>query len=705
MPLARLQAAFSKCEAEGKTVFVGFVTAGFPNAADTVPILLALQAGGTDIIEIGMPFSDPMADGSTIEKANGKALSGDPPMSFDTLMKLIKEARSQGLTVPVIMMGYYNPLLAFGLEKAGATMNESGIDGMIVVDLPPEEAQSVLAICTQFDLSFVPLVAPTSTDERIEALCKVATSFIYCVSVAGVTGSRKELPADLPDFIARVKSKTELPLCVGFGVSTPEHVAQVKDHGATGAVVGSAIVKAIESAGDGASPEDRAAKVSELVSSLNAGKVVAQDAMGAAAEGVKVEPLPARTEYMFGDHGGQYIPETLMKAHNELATEYDKAMADPEFLKELDDYRKGYIGGPTPLYHAKNFTKAVAEQNGGSCAQIWLKREELAHTGAHKINNAIGQGLLARRLGKKRIIAETGAGQHGVGTATACALLGLECVVYMGAVDVVRQSLNVFRMKMLGATVVPVESGSKTLKDAINEAMRDWVTNPETTHYIIGSAVGPYPFPKIVRDFQAVIGKEARAQMLDSATGPGCLPDVAVAAVGGGSNAIGLFFPFIGDETVRLVGAEAGGVEGLAGKHSATLTGGTPGVLHGMRTYLLQNSDGQIEETHSISAGLDYPGVGPEHAWLKDTGRADYVVVTDGEALDALQMLSRCEGIIPALEPSHAIWAGIQEAKKLGPEKHVLINMCGRGDKDMLSVAKALGINLMENPDDQGRCM
>jgi tryptophan synthase len=326
--------------------------------------------------------------------------------------------------------------------------------------------------------------------------------------------------------------------------------------------------------------------------------------------------------------------------------------------------------------------------------QIWLKREELAHTGAHKINNAIGQALLAKRLGKKRIIAETGAGQHGVATATACALMGLECIIYMGEVDIVRQSLNVFRMKILGATVRPVTSGSKTLKDAINEAMRDWVTNPETTHYIIGSAVGPYPFPMIVRDFQSVIGKESRAQMLEVT---GSLPDLIIAAVGGGSNCIGMFHPFIEDKEVRLLGVEAGGVAGIeGGKHCCTLTAGVPGVLHGMRTYLIQDDDGQIEETHSISAGLDYPGVGPEHAWLKDTGRAEYTYATDSQALEALQRLSRTEGIIPALEPAHAIYVGIEEAKKLGPEKRVLLNMCGRGDKDMISVAKALGVELLD---------
>ena len=383
--------------------------------------------------------------------------------------------------------------------------------------------------------------------------------------------------------------------------------------------------------------------------------------------------------------------------------------------------RRQYIGGPTPLYFAERFTKHV----GG--AQIWLKREELAFTGAHKINNAVGQGLLALRLGKKRIIAETGAGQHGVATATVCALLGLECVVYMGKVDVDRQSLNVFRMKMLvralrpspsspshpapppprppharphpphlqGATVRPVTSGAATLKDAINEAMRDWVTNVETTHYLIGSAIGPHPFPTIVRDFQAVIGSEAREQMLKQV---GRLPDTVVACVGGGSNAIGMFHAFVPDKGVALVGVEAGGDGIDTLRHSATLALGTPGVLHGTRTYLLQDDEsGQIKETHSISAGLDYPGVGPEHAWLKESGRADYRAVSDKEALEGFKTMCKCEGIIPALEPSHAVWATMELAKKMKPDQIVLLNLCGRGDKDMHTVAKAMGVTLDNN--------
>ena len=386
----------------------------------------------------------------------------------------------------------------------------------------------------------------------------------------------------------------------------------------------------------------------------------------------------------FGDFGGRYIPETLVQAHEELEAAYIAARDDPEFQRELADLNRHYVGRPTPLYFAERLTR----QCGG--ARIWLKREDLTHTGAHKINNAVGQALLAKRLGKPRIIAETGAGQHGVATATVCAMMGFECAIYMGTEDIQRQSLNVFRMKILGAEVIPVDTGSKTLKDAINEAMRDWVTNVRTTHYLIGTVIGPHPFPTMVRDFQSVIGKEARGQMLEQA---GKLPDVAVACVGGGSNAMGLFYPFL-DDPVRFIGAEAGGSGVATGKHSATLVAGRPGVLHGNRTYLLQDAAGQILETHSISAGLDYPGVGPEHAWMKTTERAEYVAVDDAQALQGFQALSRSEGIIPALESSHAVYQGMQVAKTLRPDQDVLINLSGRGDKDMHTVAAAFGVTL-----------
>ncbi|EGD59169.1 tryptophan synthase subunit beta [Novosphingobium nitrogenifigens DSM 19370] len=386
----------------------------------------------------------------------------------------------------------------------------------------------------------------------------------------------------------------------------------------------------------------------------------------------------------FGAFGGRYVAETLMPLILDLDAEYRKAKADPAFQAEFDDLLEHYVGRPSPLYFAPRLT----EELGG--AQVWFKRDELNHTGAHKINNCIGQILLAIRMGKTRIIAETGAGQHGVATATVCARFGLPCVIYMGATDVERQQPNVFRMKLLGAEVVPVQAGAKTLKDAMNEALRDWVANVHDTFYIIGTAAGPHPYPELVRDFQSVIGREARAQMLART---GRLPDLLVAAIGGGSNAIGLFHPFLDDTSVRMLGVEAAGY-GLDKDHAASLAGGRPGILHGNKTYLLQDEDGQILEGHSISAGLDYPGIGPEHSWLRDVGRVDYTSVTDDEALDGFQLLCRTEGIIPALEPSHAIAAVKKVAPTMPKDSIILANLCGRGDKDIFTVAKHLGVSL-----------
>jgi len=387
----------------------------------------------------------------------------------------------------------------------------------------------------------------------------------------------------------------------------------------------------------------------------------------------------------FGIFGGRYVAETLMPLILDLEKAYNAAKADPSFQAELDDFLEHYVGRPSPMYFAERLT---AHWGG---PKIWFKRDELNHTGAHKINNCMGQILLARRMGKKRIIAETGAGQHGVATATVAARFGLPCVVYMGEEDMKRQMPNVFRMRLLGAEVVPVTSGSKTLKDAMNEALRDWVANVENTFYIIGTVAGPHPYPAMVRDFQSVIGREARAQMLKA---EGRLPDAAVACIGGGSNAMGLFYPFLDDASVTLYGVEAAGLGIETGKHAASLAGGRPGVLHGNRTYLLQDDDGQIIEAHSISAGLDYPGIGPEHAWLHDMKRVNYVSATDQEALDAFQLCARQEGILPALEPAHALAFTGKLAAKMRKDQTILMNLCGRGDKDIFAIAEHLGTKL-----------
>ena len=399
----------------------------------------------------------------------------------------------------------------------------------------------------------------------------------------------------------------------------------------------------------------------------------------------------------FGTYGGSFVSETLTHAINELKAAYAKYQHDPEFIAEFKSELAHFVGRPSPVYHAARISREI----GG--AQIYLKREDLNHTGAHKINNTIGQAMLARRMGKPRIIAETGAGQHGVATATICARYGLECVVYMGSEDVKRQSPNVYRMKLLGATVVPVESGSRTLKDALNEALRDWVTNVENTFYIIGTVAGPHPYPMMVRDFQSVIGEECIAQM--PTMHQGAQPDAVIACVGGGSNAMGIFYPYIPFEKTRLIGVEAAG-EGLeSGRHSASLQKGAPGVLHGNRTYILQDNNGQITETHSISAGLDYPGVGPEHAFLKDIGRAEYVGITDQEALDAFHYLCRTEGIIPALESSHAVAYAMKLAKTMTPQQSILVNLSGRGDKDIGTVADLSNADFFCRPSCQGQAI
>ncbi|KLN62580.1 tryptophan synthase subunit beta [Kiloniella spongiae] len=387
----------------------------------------------------------------------------------------------------------------------------------------------------------------------------------------------------------------------------------------------------------------------------------------------------------FGIFGGRYVAETLMPLILEVEKAYNAAKADPSFQKDYDYYAKHYVGRPSPLYFAERLTREL----GG--AKIYFKRDELNHTGSHKANNVLGQILLARRMGKKRIIAETGAGQHGVATATFCALFNLPCVVYMGATDIARQAPNVFRMKLLGAEVISVESGTGTLKDAMNDALRDWVTNVEETFYIIGTAAGPHPYPVMVRDFQSIIGREAKEQMYEA---EGRLPDQLVACIGGGSNAIGLFHPFLDDKDVAITGVEAAGFGVKTDKHAASLTGGKPGVLHGNRTFLLQDDDGQIQDAHSISAGLDYPGIGPEHSWLHDIGRVNYASASDSEALEAFQMLSKVEGIIPALEPAHALAHVTKIAPEMDKDKIILMNLCGRGDKDIFTVAEALGVEI-----------
>ncbi|CAG8448783.1 12852_t:CDS:10 [Dentiscutata erythropus] len=683
-----LKRVFQQAKEKRRPVFVAFLTAGYPDPEETVDILLGLEEGGADIIEFGIPFTDPLADGPVIQEANNVALKHN--IDIDQSLSFISQARARGLKAPVLFMGYYNPMLIYGEEKLVEKCKKNEVNGFIVVDLPPEESDHLREICSQHGLSYVPLIAPSTTETRIQYLSSISDSFIYVVSRMGTTGFRSEVNNKLPDLIGRVRKYTNIPLAVGFGVSTREHFQLVASH-ADAVVIGTKIVDVLKKAEKGKRAESVKAYALE-VCGLSSGHRDEVDNMNAnvdqniqndcvKANMMKTDrSVPYILSPRFGDFGGQYVPEALFDCIMELEKAFIEAKNDPNFWKEYQSYYD-YMGRESKLQYANRLTDDI----GG--ARIWLKREDLNHTGSHKINNAIGQVLLAKRIGKERIIAETGAGQHGVATATACAKFGLECVVYMGSEDVRRQALNVFRMRLLGASVVSVDSGSRTLKDAINEAMRDWVTNVQNTHYVVGSAIGPHPFPTIVREFQSVIGKEAREQMLKKA---GKLPDLVIACVGGGSNAIGIFAPFIDDEDVKMVGVEAGG-DGVNTKfHSATLSVGTPGVLHGTRTYLLQDDKGQINETHSISAGLDYPGVGPEHSWLKETGRVEYVAVTDKEALIGFRKMSELEGIIPALETSHAIYQTIQLASNMRKDQDILLCVSGRGDKDVSSVAEAL---------------
>lgn len=535
----------------------------------------------------------------------------------------------------------------------------------------------------------------------MKMLCEIADSFIYVASRMGVTGATKSLDQGLDDLLARVHKYTEnrIPAVVGFGINTREHFINVANI-AEGVVIGSKIITIMRDAEPGTAAEkakDYCMYVSGRKEARNIGNpettatatpAFVPNSAGGMQVPTQTDTLETSTKdnYMrFGQFGGQYVPEALMECLMELETGFENAKADPAFWAEIRSYA-AYANRPSSLHLASRLTAHA----GG--ARIWLKREDLNHTGSHKINNALGQIILARRLGKTAIIAETGAGQHGVATATLCALFGMKCTIFMGAEDVRRQALNVFRIRLLGATVIPVagahEGEKGTLRDAVNAAFRTWVTDLKTTHFVIGSAFGPYPYPTIVRTLQSVIGEETRSQFMEEMDGK--LPDALVACVGGGSNAAGMFYPFLKDENVAFVGVEAGGDGVDAGRHSATLGRGSVGVLHGVRTYVLQDDDGQITSTHSVSAGLDYPGVGPELSSWKDSGRARFIAATDEDALDAFRLLSQTEGIIPALESSHAVAGAVRVAKELGPEKDIVICLSGRGDKDVQTVAAML---------------
>lgn len=681
--MQHLKDTFAECRAEQRPAMIAYLTAGFPSIEETVPLLLALQAGGADVIELGLPFSDPIADGPVIQRANTQALRNG--VSMHVVLDLVVRARASGVTVPLVLMGYYNPIFRFGDEEFVAAAAKAGASGFIVCDLPPEEAARFRAVCRTHALSYVPLVAPSTTDERLAKLATIADSFVYVVSRMGATGSTGSLSAGIEALLTRVRKYCkDTPLAVGFGVSTRAHFEQLAPV-ANGVVVGSYLIQLVADA----PPAEREARVRAYISELVGARPPTVHAAPALAPlaAADADPIAAVADEItndrFGEFGGQYVPEILHDCLKELEAAFIAARDDPAFWAEIKDLYP-YMGRPSPLHLADRLT----EQVGG--ARIWLKREDLNHTGSHKINNALAQVLLARRMGKTKVIAETGAGQHGVATATACAKFGLECTVLMGAEDVRRQALNVFRMKLLGARVIEVHSGTKTLRDACNEALRMWVTCLHDTHYVLGSATGPHPFPTMVRTFQSVIGREIKADFPKVHPEGKALPDYIFACVGGGSNCSGTFSEFIKDTQVALVGVEAGGQGVDTQFHAATLTAGRPGVLHGAKTYILQNEDGQVTDTHSISAGLDYPGVGPELASWKASGRAKFIFCKDDEAMKGFRILSQSEGIIPALESSHAIVKAVELAATLPKDKDIVITVSGRGDKDVAHVAELL---------------
>lgn len=684
-----LRQTFANAKNEGRNALITFMTAGYPTVEDTIPILKGFQDGGVDVIELGLPFSDPIADGPVIQVANTTSLENGIDMI--KVLSLVKQAREEGITVPIILMGYYNPILHYGEEKFIKDAANAGANGFIIVDLPPEEALKIRNYVGENGLSLIPLVAPSTNEDRLKVLSHIADSFIYVVSRMGTTGAQTSVANDLSALVSKVRAYSgDIPLAVGFGVSTREHFVTVGSV-ADGVVIGSKIVTLV-----GEAPQDQRYSVAkEYVEDILQGQKhtilskdefnklhqtsieTSKDNKNSSKSFEETHKFPSR----FGEFGGQYVPEALHACLRQLEKGFEDAVADPTFWDEFKSLYS-YIGRPSSFHKADRLT----EYCGG--AQIWLKREDLNHTGSHKINNALAQVLIAKRLGKKKIIAETGAGQHGVATATACAKFGLECTVFMGAEDTRRQALNVFRMRILGAKVVAVTNGTQTLRDATSEAFRYWVSNLETTHYVVGSAIGPHPYPTLVRTFQSVIGKETKEQF--AALNDGKLPDAIVACVGGGSNSTGMFSPFEHDTSVKLLGVEAGGDGIDTNHHSATLTAGSPGVFHGVKTYVLQDKDGQVHDTHSVSAGLDYPGVGPELAAWKASGRAQFIAATDAQALEGFRLLSQLEGIIPALESSHAVYGAVELAKKMKPDQHLIINISGRGDKDVQSVAEIL---------------
>ncbi|KAH9443969.1 hypothetical protein Pst134EB_026357 [Puccinia striiformis f. sp. tritici] len=668
-----LRQVFDEKACQKLPVFVAFITAGYPSPQLTVPLMLAMEAGGVDVIELGIPYSEPFADGPTIRETHEVALWYK--VTFKICLQFISEARSKGLKAPVILMGYYHSIFSYGEQAAVTEAKQAGANGFLITDLPYEEAIQFQVICSRSELSYVPLIAPNTSDSRIKSLASKADSFIYVISQLGPTGARDQVSSSLEGLLTRIRRLTvraggiPIPLVVGFGISTAAHfdyVGRIAD----GVVVGSKLIQVVNS---------QKIPIKALTEFC---EEICGRRRPASFQPHKSSPTPEPSSLIgnrpgrFGGFGGQYLPEAFIGSLVALETCYQQAISDPKFDVELRSHYE-YLNRPSQLHLAQRLTAHV----GG--AKIWFKREDLNQTGSHKINNVIGQILLARRLGKSRIIAESAAGHHGFATASLCKKFGLECAIYMGADDVERRPDSVLNIKALGAQVVIVSTGDKKIKDAIHEAMGAWASDFESSYYLIGSAIGPHPFPTIVRNFQSVIGAEIQEQLQAS---HGKLPDAVIACVGGGSNAIGAFFPFIDEPSVRLVGVEAGG-NGLDNEqHSAALTKGTKGILHGSLTYILEDQAGKIFNSRSIAAGLDYPAVGPELASLKEDGRAEFCSATDVEAIQGIKICLEFEEILPAIETAHAINKTIQVAKELGKGYDVVLCLSGRGEPNFEGV-------------------
>ncbi|KAJ5415415.1 hypothetical protein N7465_004110 [Penicillium sp. CMV-2018d] len=693
-----IKEAFAKCKAKNRVALITYVTAGYPTVSETPDIMMSMQAGGADIIELGIPFAGrPMTESPIIQQANAKALENGVQLSY--ILHMVNSARKRGLAIPVLLVGYYNPVCEYpyGEDKLLRDCNAAGVDGLVIIDLPPEDMVRFHDLCKSKGLSYIPLVAPSTPNAHMGMPCNITDSFTCIVSRMGVSGTH-EKPYGHAEDLLHVHDCTgnSVPVAVGFGIDTRQDFIDIS-RVAEGVIIGYPIIYLLGNS----APGTGAQKVKEYCLRV-AGRTEDQIVIPERRKQAN-QPMSSTTVYLSYDGAGdtpedtdtatslsdtntslanfycQYIPESLMEGLAELENGFNAANADPSFWAEIDSYA-AYANRPSPLHLAPRLSAYA----GG--AHIWLKREDLNHTGSHKINNALGQILLARRLGKTSIIAETGVGQHGVATATLCAQFGMKCTIFMGSEDFQRETATVMHMRILGAEVTPVDAeysgGKGTIRDAINEAFRVWAMELQTTHFVIGSTFGPHPYPTIVRTFQAVIGTETRAQF--TAMNGGRLPDAVVACVGGGSNAVGLFYPFLGDSSVSLVGVDGrGGC--MAGPSEESI-----GIVHGLPTYLPWHEDREDTEddiTHYVSAGLDYPGIGPELASWTESGRAKISAATDAEVLMAFSLLSQREGVIPALESSHAVAGAVRAAKELGPGHNVVVCLSGRGDKDVETVA------------------